>query len=289
MVEKEKYLQKIRIAFPGLSFSRSKLLTHGWDDTVLILDNKIVFAFPKAAQESRSKFQKELLLLPKLQRRISLLIPTFSHIPKDHSFVGYRYISGVPLTRSDFARLSSPRQKIIARQIGQFLSELHGYPIRHPERLGIPAAWSLEDAETWCLDKLTTINKKLPLAKQKILEVLLSQKKSSHPFKPVLIHGDFTSDHILFDQKINRLSGIIDFGDAQIGDPANDIAKLWEYGESFVDSVLKKYRFSDSHIKMRSKQWYVCHCVGLLYFGITMNRKDYWATGYRIFQTKLET
>ena len=44
-------------------------------------------------------------------------------------------------------------------------------------------------------------------------------------FETVLIHGDFSSEHVLLDLAEKKVTGIIDFGDAAIGDPAYD---LWE-------------------------------------------------------------
>jgi aminoglycoside 2''-phosphotransferase len=45
-------------------------------------------------------------------------------------------------------------------------------------------------------------------------------------YDPALIHGDFGTSNILFDATEQRVSGVIDFGSAGIGDPANDIAAL---------------------------------------------------------------
>lgn len=58
---------------------------------------------------------------------------------------------------------------------------------------------------------------------------------------PVIIHSDFTSDHILID-KSGKLTGIIDFGDLAIGDRAFDFAGLYaDYGKDFTEKVLDAY------------------------------------------------
>ena len=59
-------------------------------------------------------------------------------------------------------------------------------------------------------------------------------------FEPCLIHGDLRQRNILYDNDEQCISGVLDFGDAGIGDPAHDIGSLLScYGESFVHRVAK--------------------------------------------------
>ena len=61
-------------------------------------------------------------------------------------------------------------------------------------------------------------------------------------YTPVLIHADLEVYHILFDPATQSLSGIIDFGTADLGDPATDIAVLLDnYGEAIVRCLVKNY------------------------------------------------
>ena len=62
----------------------------------------------------------------------------------------------------------------------------------------------------------------------------------SHDFDPVVLHGDLGPEHLL--AKAGRLSGVIDWGDARIGDPALDLAwLLYGTGASFATEVLRAY------------------------------------------------
>ena len=49
------------------------------------------------------------------------------------------------------------------------------------------------------------------------------------------IHGDLGQRHILFDPRQSCITGVLDFGVAGVGDPAQDLAVILNcYGESFV-------------------------------------------------------
>jgi aminoglycoside 2''-phosphotransferase len=59
---------------------------------------------------------------------------------------------------------------------------------------------------------------------------------------PRVVHGDLWPEHVLFDQAAGCLSGIIDFGQAGLGDPAGDLGNLLQvYGETFVRRMLPAY------------------------------------------------
>ena len=62
-------------------------------------------------------------------------------------------------------------------------------------------------------------------------------------FAPVVVHHDLSGDdHILCEPERAKITGIIDWGDVAIGDPAIDFTGLyWDCGEEFTNQVLAKY------------------------------------------------
>jgi aminoglycoside 2''-phosphotransferase len=79
-------------------------------------------------------------------------------------------------------------------------------------------------------------------------------------FEAVLTHSDLGMEHVLVDESSGRLTGLIDFGDAEIGDPAVDfvgmnqdirLAALRTYslplGEAFDERVEHGWRLGPFH------------------------------------------
>jgi len=60
-----------------------------------------------------------------------------------------------------------------------------------------------------------------------------------------LTHSDVTLDHLLLAPSGDRLAGIIDFGDVELGDPAYDFAYLWSYGDWAPGQVFERYALKD--------------------------------------------
>lgn len=62
-------------------------------------------------------------------------------------------------------------------------------------------------------------------------------------YEPVLTHGDLWYDHLLVDGRGSSWTGVVDFGNVHVGDPAHgDFCILRHLGSAFFTvSVLKEY------------------------------------------------
>ena len=64
---------------------------------------------------------------------------------------------------------------------------------------------------------------------------------SLQAFEPCLIHGDFGPSNVLYDDRSHIVSGVIDFGFAGLGDPAQDIAAASCFGDDFLAHYARSY------------------------------------------------
>jgi aminoglycoside 2''-phosphotransferase len=145
-------------------------------------------------------------------------------------------------------------QSSLARQLGAFLYQLHSIDISNlPWELPITRA--PVRVQDW-LDILEETREKIYPMLQKyqiewvedLFERVLRDPASSR-YEPVLIHADFASYHILFDDQARKITGVIDFGMAGAGDPASDIGLLINiYGESFVRKMQPAYPNMDKFL-----------------------------------------
>ncbi|WP_375137316.1 phosphotransferase [Cytobacillus oceanisediminis] len=104
--------------------------------------------------------------------------------------------------------------------------------------------------------------------------------------KKVIIHGDLTTANILFNQEKGLVNGIIDFTDAQIGDPAFDFAGLyWSFGPDFTKDVLSYYKAEDKEsIFKRVQSFYGLQPIfHNLIFAVKENLDVNWETAFERF------
>jgi aminoglycoside phosphotransferase (APT) family kinase protein len=73
-----------------------------------------------------------------------------------------------------------------------------------------------------------------------------------HPKVP--IHGDLWYENLLIDTESGRLTGVVDFDQASIGDPAWDLATQLHCGREFAEQVFDAYPLKDPAMWWRAEK-----------------------------------
>ena len=75
----------------------------------------------------------------------------------------------------------------------------------------------------------------------------------------MVIHGDISDDHMLLAAGAEALAGVIDFGDACLGDPAYDLTFFFAYGEAAMARLIEFYDpfAADPLLATRARRSYV--------------------------------
>lgn len=244
------YEEIIRELYPELEINQIEANDIGQNNDVLFVNNTLVFRFPKYI-EGIKKLEKETEVLDHIKEKVSLPIPypqyrSFEPSKVGKVFTGYQLIQGTPLWPSDMKKIDNEEHiQKIASQLVQFLTELHAKPIDNigVEKQGIvDIRKSIEELYDKFQEELFPyMNGEAQSEVSQNFEIFLSNEELMN-FNPVLIHGDFGSSNILWDSKRGEISGIIDFGETEIGDPAYDFAGLLSsYGKPFIKRCLSLY------------------------------------------------
>ena len=271
-MNKNKLIQKIREEFPQIKFKTVKQITCGLDHVVLILDDKYVFRFPKN-DYYKKKIKVEMRLLSELQKKINK-IPNYKFVPKDQSFGGYLIIDGKPLSTKKFNEFTNQQKTQLANELADFLTALHKIPISKAKKIGLKFEWSHQDELKQYKERRKHIKKVLNPEELHFVDKLMDKYISLKLPKNCLVHHDLSEDHIL--AKNNKLSGIIDFGDSSLNDPAVDFAWFCEWEEDFVQKVYKRYSGrKDEEFLSRSQLYNIVMCLSWIYHGI-VDKKKLW-------------
>ena len=263
MEDLESIKQLILEDYPQFQNVPQQVNTDGWDNLVLIMDERVVFRIPRN-ELSRMQLQIELQYLPRIAAVSPLPVPFYTYFSKDPGiYAGYALIPGIPFTRDVFEKCTKKQQKKIAKLLSVFLSTIHSLHV--DEAISSNVHVRRQNRQSW-LDLQSEVESKAaavlePIHKQKIQEMfayILEEVKFDVLAKR-LIHGDLSADHIMYDISGNNIGGIIDFGDLMIGDAAYDFTGiLLEYGREFLDEVLEYYQPSlDNGFLERIERFYI--------------------------------
>ena len=256
-MEKRKLLSRIRKEFPNLKWKKAEHSIEGWDHYVIILDNKYVFRFPRT-KKYLNVLKNEILLLEYLKDKVNVPIPQYAYIAKDESFAGYHMIPGIQLRKKIFKLVSNKAKHVLARQIADFLSSLHKMSHKAVKRYGVKTINTQKQYKDLVINANKYIFPRVSKKDQLLINNYLKEFKNCLKFsKKVLTHNDLYSKHILLGENKKHISGIIDFSDRKIDDPARDFTEMWDYGEKFTLEVYKNYKgHKDKDFLKRSMMYY---------------------------------
>lgn len=252
------HLERIRELYPELPLEEIDLNNEGLVNQVLVVNNERVFRFPRSAWAQES-LQHEARILALLRDKADVALPHYDYLAED--VASYQRLPGRTLARNLLLRLPDSDQEAIAEQLAEFLRTMHETTTAELEAYQIGPSDTVRTREDW-LNLYERVHEQL-------FPYLMAHAKEwvynhfswviDNPYfmehRPVLMHGDISCYHILFDDERRRISGMIDLGTAGLGDPAADFGcVIYQYGETFLKRMSRYYPDIDNHID-RGRFW----------------------------------
>lgn len=244
-----RYVAGIRAVYPELPIRTAHLDRSGQNNDLVVIDGAVVFRFPRYAAGVQA-LAREIAILLAVAPRVPLPVPELRYVHlgagPGEVFAGYERLPGVPLWPANLRGLEDDARRRLAGQLLSFLRALHGVPPAAVEH-----TLTVSDARAACIDLLARFKQHLfphmrASARQQVERDFAAFLGDPRHFAygPVLRHGDFGPSNILWDAQRVTITGIIDWGSAGLGDPAEDFAGLLcraGYGESFLLSGADVY------------------------------------------------
>jgi aminoglycoside 2''-phosphotransferase len=236
------FLQKIQAYYPEIQPKEMRLSNDGQFSDVLILDEALVFRFPRSIQVAKD-LAKEIPLLDALQGKLPLAIPNpryhaYEPVSGDTLFMGYPMIAGEPLMQDLFQSLEDT--DVLAQELAGFLRVMHGLKLNFLEK---PPANNRHFWQNLYDDFIRDLFPYMrPDAQNQVRETFEQALNDAvfWQFEPILVHGDFGTGNILYNR--GHITGIIDFSFCGLGDPAQDLGALKaSYGQDFIERILVYY------------------------------------------------
>ena len=283
------YITLIKQNFPQLAIQTVKPITKGWDSFVLEVNDEFIFRFP-TREDVIEPFYRELRLLPVLEQLLSTPIPHFEYVGRDstnyypYPFVGYRKIGGFAL---DDTRITPEQLLTLVPAIAIFLNELHNFPIAKALQLGVQehtaSSWREMYQERYAdLQRriFPLLDTGLRTKSEQLWENFLGNK-AIFTFQPKLIHCDLSGEHIFYDPTDGTITGVIDWGDVTIGDPALDFVGLHRVGgKAFIENILMRYHSTVDTAFWQRIRFYLCYSpFSQLLYGSYSNNEVFIAQG----------
>ncbi len=257
--------------FPALEIKHQSEVDIGWSSQILLVNGEYVVKIPKT-REASTGIEKEMSITEAIRDTLSVLIPEYvaSIFNDELVAAAYRFIEGSMFTTQPVkgeievlnptAYLGSDKRSEVARQIGETLSFIHSIETGIVEpvlKRYVTDNWE-EKISSWFLECRKIAEMGLSPEELAISRKFLDNlEKSFNNFNYTrkFIHGDFGGWNMLFDPETLKFTGLLDWADSRIGDPARDFTELlYDFGEPFTLEILHHYGIErDPGIMERAK------------------------------------
>ncbi|MEV0131103.1 phosphotransferase [Dactylosporangium sp. NPDC050688] len=215
---RQRAVRALTVHAPELNGAELRELGHGLDNAAFHAGDLVV-RVTKDDEDGRS-VRDETRLLALVAAHVDLPVPEVRFADEEAGVIAYPLLPGRPL-------LGRAAPRGLARTLGRFLRQLHDID---PAAVGGLVA--VEDAEPaeWLADLDGPAR-------------LLGIVRTSVPAPGrgrVLAHADLGAEHIL--ERDGAVTGVIDWSDAAVTDPALDFARLYrDFGPDVLAGTLDAY------------------------------------------------
>ena len=241
----QKYLSVIRKHYRKINHQDLQIFDDGWDHVIVVVHNTQAFRFPRS-QAYAQRLPIEVKFLQQFLPTSPINIPKLTlHQDSQANLVyaTYPFIRGVKFEKKIQAKFSQSEKNHIARQLGQFITALHSFPGSKAKKIGLETIknnyWQnrLKKIKVTVFPLLSAKEQQWIISLFNDFFIALNQAK----IKFVVSHGDIAPEHIIVNPETHRLSGLIDFGDISIGDPAYDFQFKRAFGSEFLKQAYATY------------------------------------------------
>jgi len=264
--------QLIERQFPELSPARLERLGTGWDNTAYVVNGRWVFRFPRRRAMAKL-LENEVRVLPRLSPHLPLPIsvPNWIGRPEEsfpYVFAGYALLPGrtaCAVAWTPYARAQN------AEPLGRFLSALHGLAVSEADEMAVTGdaleRTSMSRLAPRILEWLAEVEPHEPEVDYAAVRAWMSRLLDTPPWgrRPSWVHGDIYARHLLVDEQ-HRLTGVIDWGEVHLGDPAVDLGIAF----SFLPPEARKI-FCAAYGEIDEATWARARFRGLFYGAVLLH------------------
>jgi aminoglycoside phosphotransferase (APT) family kinase protein len=265
---------------PGYRVDSVVRLGEGLDNVSYEVNGELIVRFSKQPDPVRRAAQvsREAHLLATVAGISPLPVPEPRFAVPDRGWLAYGKIPGRPLLD-----LPEPHRRAhaasIATALGEFLSALHAVPLDQladlPDTDNQPLGEWLEESTA----SYPAVADLVPAAHRQAVAAFLDSAPPPGDYTLVFSHNDLGIEHVLVDPHHWTVTGVIDWSDAAIVDPAYDFGLLHrDLGATALRAALAAYRIDLNDLTAlaeRATFYARCSIFEDLAYGVETGKDEY--------------
>jgi aminoglycoside phosphotransferase (APT) family kinase protein len=260
----------VRDRLPGHPAGAVTPLGEGFDNVAFAVDDLVVrFAKAPDVDVRAAQVRREARVLAAAAAVSPVPVPVPVLVLPERGCLAYRRLPGVPLL--DVRTEVDPAP--VAATLAELLHALHGVPAAALADVLTPdddplVVWRDDAAEHYA-----TTRDRVPARYRRAVEAFLAADPPSPGPAVVFSHDDLGIEHVLVEPATGVVTGVIDWTDAGLVDPATDCGRvLRDLGPAALDVVLARL---GEDLRDRAGYYARCGVLEDLGYGVETGRSAY--------------
>jgi aminoglycoside phosphotransferase (APT) family kinase protein len=254
----------VRAGVPGFQVRSVVLLGEGLDNLAYEVNGELVVRVSKEPDPARRAelVSAEAGLLAAVAGISPLPVPEPVFTDREHGCWAHAKIPGVLLLDlPESQRLA--HAPVVAAALGTFLAALHAAPLEQMAQLVGSDEVPMGEWRDEATADYTAVISAIPAGRRGSVEAFLAAPPPEDGGTQVLSHNDLGIEHVLVVPATGAVTGVIDWSDAALTDPARDFGLLYrDLGPAALTAALASYRAGDT-AALRKRAAFYARC-GLL-------------------------
>lgn len=261
------------LAAQGVPAESVVLLGAGLDNVAFEVDGSLIVRF--ATDATPDDIVRQTRLLHVVAEISPLPTPRPAFAVPDQGCLAYPKLPGTPLL--DLAAGAETGAAVaVAGRLGAFLAALHATPLDRFAGLVEPDEQPLDEWLSDAAELHASVVGSIPAAHHRPLETFLATAPPAGDHALVFSHSDLGIEHVLVEPESHTVTGIIDWTDAALVDPARDFALIYrDLGPSALDTALRAHGGVDATLRERAEFYARCGVLEDLAYGLETGRHRY--------------
>ncbi len=212
----------------------------------LVNDSLIVRVNKEPDLERRAALvREEARLLTAVAKHTTLPVPTPRFVAPAAGVLAYDQLPGTPVR--DLPTSQRPaRAASIGAALGTLLGALHAVPVDEVRDLVAVDDAPLDEWRSEAAELFEEVRAEVPVRYHAAIDTFFKEPPPDGGYELVFSHNDLGIEHVLVEPASWTITGIIDWGDAAIDDPAYDFGLIYrDLGPVALDAALAAYQTGD--------------------------------------------
>lgn len=236
------------------------LVGHSHDNIVVLVDSSHAVRFPRDKNAYLRSLYENHILKQLQASKLSLVIPCILSEHTDPPYMITSFVSGKHISSATVRTFSNNERQAFSKSVAQFAYTMHSALVLDNEvakRKELKLD-ELADNEPWPIYYKKVVNNGdfSTSTQNQIAKKCYSEWNKLCAVAPtVVVHDDLHTENMMF--RDNRLIGIVDFGDTNVGTPEQELRQLYRISENVMLAAVQEYeQLSGRHLNIEAiKLW----------------------------------